>query len=93
MNNYGKLAVGLLTGVAVGATLGILLAPDKGSETRRKLAGSAGKLTDALRQRAEEGLDYVKSTAREKTGQLADDLSTSENNIQSRASEKYKTKM
>jgi gas vesicle protein len=33
----GKILLGVLAGVAVGATLGILLAPDKGSETRKKI--------------------------------------------------------
>lgn len=33
----GKVLLGILAGVAAGATLGILLAPDKGSATRRKI--------------------------------------------------------
>jgi gas vesicle protein len=37
-----KMTVGLVVGIAVGVCIGLLLAPDKGSETRRKLADSAG---------------------------------------------------
>ena len=33
----GKLVVGVLAGVAVGALVGMLFAPDKGSETRKKI--------------------------------------------------------
>jgi len=36
--NSGKVLLGVLAGVAVGATLGILFAPDKGSSTRKKIS-------------------------------------------------------
>jgi len=44
-----KTILGLLTGLAVGIGIGILLAPDKGSETRKKLADTAGDLFDKLK--------------------------------------------
>lgn len=34
--NSGKVVLGALAGLAAGALLGILFAPDKGSETRKK---------------------------------------------------------
>lgn len=34
----GKLVSGLLAGLAVGSILGILFAPEKGSETRNKIS-------------------------------------------------------
>ena len=33
----GKVFLGVLAGVAAGAVLGILFAPDKGSKTRKKI--------------------------------------------------------
>jgi gas vesicle protein len=34
----GKLLLGIMVGAAAGAALGILLAPEKGTETRRKIS-------------------------------------------------------
>lgn len=36
--NSGKVVLGLLAGIAAGAVLGILLAPDSGSNTRKKIS-------------------------------------------------------
>lgn len=44
----GKVALGVLAGTAVGATLGILFAPDKGSETRKKIAKKGNDYADKV---------------------------------------------
>ncbi|MFN9980542.1 MAG: YtxH domain-containing protein, partial [bacterium] len=44
--NSGKLALGLLAGVAAGALMGIILAPEKGSRTRRYILIKGEYLTD-----------------------------------------------
>ena len=45
----GKLITGVLTGIAAGAVLGILLAPDKGSETRKKIAKKGNDLSGSVK--------------------------------------------
>ena len=46
----GKVVLGVLAGVAVGATLGILFAPDKGSNTRKKISRKADDYTEELEE-------------------------------------------
>ncbi|WP_312696468.1 YtxH domain-containing protein, partial [Sphingobacterium mizutaii] len=47
MKDNGKIVTALLAGLAAGAVLGIIFAPEKGSETREKLNESLADLTDA----------------------------------------------
>ena len=47
----GKVISGILVGVAAGAVLGILFAPDKGQETRRKLRQTTDDLVNNLKSK------------------------------------------
>ena len=49
--NSGKVLVGLLAGVAAGAILGILLAPDKGSDTVKKITKKREEYADGLTEK------------------------------------------
>lgn len=55
----GKLFLGVLTGLAVGAALGILFAPDKGSETRKKLIEKGEDYAETIRERFNEMVDSM----------------------------------
>jgi gas vesicle protein len=45
----GKLILGVLGGVATGALLGVLFAPEKGSKTRKKIMNKANDGADVLK--------------------------------------------
>lgn len=59
MANNGKILAALLMGAAAGATLGVLFAPDKGSETRRKIADRASELGDGLNDSISKGKEVI----------------------------------
>lgn len=50
-NNTGKIIGALVVGAAIGGILGILFAPDKGSETRKKIVGKTDDFKDALKEK------------------------------------------
>lgn len=59
MKNSGKIALGLLAGLAAGAVLGVLFAPQKGKETRVKLSKKAKDLGDAIKTTVNESGEMV----------------------------------
>lgn len=61
MNDNSKVLIGLLTGLAAGAALGLLFAPEKGSETRDRLNQSLKDLGDSIKDRAADEINNLTS--------------------------------
>ncbi|MEP7170360.1 MAG: YtxH domain-containing protein [Bacteroidota bacterium] len=64
----GKAILGVLAGLAAGTILGILLAPDKGTNTRKKISKKGEAYLDNLKSKFEDflvtatnDLEYAKS--------------------------------
>jgi gas vesicle protein len=55
MKNASKILIALGAGLAIGGLLGVLFAPAKGAETRKKISDSSKKLADKLNSRIKEG--------------------------------------
>lgn len=62
-NNNDKVIGALLLGAAVGGLLGVLFAPDKGSETRKKIMEQSGGLADILKQKFNEFIQEATAEA------------------------------
>lgn len=71
----GKVFLGVLAGVAIGAVLGILLAPEKGSVTRNQILGKSKGYADQLANQLE---DFLKTASKNYEGALhtAEDLNS-----------------
>ena len=57
----GKVILGVLAGVAIGGIIGILLAPEKGSITRRRMMYSGSDFEDDIEDELDENLEPIKS--------------------------------
>ena len=60
--NAGKILVGAVVAVATGAALGVLFAPDKGSNTRKKLSKQGARYMGNLKDTATEYVDTLEES-------------------------------
>ncbi len=76
MTKNSKLALGILGAVAAGVAIGMLIAPEKGKDMRRKLRKTASKWTDEMTHLFEKGKDKLtKSDLKSKADMMKESLS------------------
>ena len=74
MNKNSKVLVALAAGIAAGAVLGVLFAPGKGSDTRKKIKDEGRKMADEVKDKFNTGIDKfneVKEGLKEKIEEFA----------------------
>ena len=78
MNTTTKVLAGFLVGVAAGAAAGLLLAPQNGSVTRRRLSKESERLIDSLTANVKDTVDdtinAIRNTYNDHAKDLANDL-------------------
>lgn len=73
MSNYtGNTIIALLTGAIVGAGVGILFAPDKGSKTRKKIKNKFDETKDETIEKLNEMLEALQIKSQEVKSNLED---------------------
>ncbi|MFD2530298.1 MULTISPECIES: YtxH domain-containing protein [Polaribacter] len=85
MSNSSNTVVGLLAGTVIGATLGILFAPDKGEKTRKRISEEAIAAKDKMTERASELQSQVSSTVSDKKETLDTQLENVVSNVSHKA--------
>ena len=76
MSSKTGLGLALLAGVAIGAGIGILMAPDKGSKTRQKIKGGYDDAKKDLKNKYDVAKDkFSKTDVEGKYENLVSDLS------------------
>lgn len=59
MKNSSRVLIALGAGIAIGGLLGVLFAPGKGAETRKKLSNAGNDLADKIKDNLDKGKEAI----------------------------------
>lgn len=85
LNGTGKIISALFLGALVGAALGVLFAPEKGSTTRSNIAEGAKDLTSDIKKKIKEEVDALRKKAERLEDLVEEDVEDLTNNIKKEA--------
>ncbi|MEO7265133.1 MAG: YtxH domain-containing protein [Ferruginibacter sp.] len=74
MKNTSKILTAVVAGAAIGAILGVLFAPEKGSEIRRKLNDEGKKLADDVKDKIRKGKEKFKHLKGDMEHKMEEDM-------------------
>jgi gas vesicle protein len=72
--NSIKVLAGMVAGIAIGAVLGVLTAPESGDKTRRKLDQELNKIRDNFNKAMKESVDTFKGYIQQTSNEIQADL-------------------
>jgi len=84
MSTGTKVTLGILGAIAAGVCIGLLIAPDKGSETRKKIADTASDWTEKLKNVFNDGrqeYENLKEKARGVKARAEENVSRMKENL------------
>ena len=87
MNSTGKVLLAIIGAAAAGAIIGMLVAPEKGSDLRKKISDTAEDWSSQLSELLASGkaqLDNLKKTATAEAENLTDEATDSYNKVRER---------
>lgn len=59
MTDNEKIVLAVVAGIAIGATIGVLMAPEKGSVSRKKLLGFINEFSGLFKDKVDKGVDTL----------------------------------
>lgn len=72
MNTKSKVVLGVVGALAAGVVIGLLIAPEKGKDMRKKIRKTAGEWADSIgglwsdtKETAEDGMEDIKEKGRQ----------------------------
>lgn len=78
----GNVVLGIVSGLAVGAVLGILFAPDKDSNTRKKIARKSNEFKDNIKESFNDFLTSVEDQYHDLTSKAEDMMEEGKANLE-----------